>query len=119
MHARCVGHVARAGMLLRSILWVTRHLASLHDFLIVGMQTCGLVLDNPNLDLLWSSLDDDGGGDLDYQELCQKLEGQYKKVLEAEQKHLRFMPRLLASKLEPLMPPNTTRARLGIVLRMS
>lgn len=78
----------------------------------VGLVLCGLEMEEYNLDVLWESLDEDGGGDLDYEELCKKLAQQYNKVLAAEAKHLKNMPRLLSSKLETSMPKKTVRARL-------
>ena len=80
-----------------------------------GLLACGLTLEAESLEVLWGSLDEDGGGDLDYEELCLKLEEQYKKVMKAEARNLKHMPRLLASKLELGMPDRTVRARLDVM----
>jgi hypothetical protein len=48
-----------------------------------------------DLDLIWGFLDDDGGGDLDVEEMCSKLETLHKSIAEHEKKQV--SARLLVS----------------------
>lgn len=41
-----------------------------------------------DLDLMWNFLDDDGGGDLDVEEMCSKLQSLHKNIAEHEKKQV-------------------------------
>lgn len=48
----------------------------------------GLEIGEEDLDLIWGFLDDDGGGDLDVEEMCTKLESLHKNIAEHEKKQV-------------------------------
>lgn len=81
----------------------------------LGLELCGLEVEEEDLDLLWNHLDDDGGGDLDVTEMCSKLEQLYKNIAAHEKKQSSVMPRLVANKIQPLIYGKTFRIRVDVM----
>jgi len=81
----------------------------------LGLELCGLDLVEEDVNLLWDHLDEDGGGDLDVLEMCSKLEELHKKIAEHEKKSANVMPRLLATKVQPLLYEKTYRNRIDVM----
>jgi len=78
----------------------------------LGLELCGVEVDEEELDLIWNHLDDDGGGDLDVEEMCAKLEALHKQVAANEQKQASIMPRLVSNKVQPLIFAKKYRMRV-------
>jgi len=81
----------------------------------LGLELCGLDVSEEDLELLWKHLDDDGGGDLDVEEMCAKLEELHKSIAAHEQKQASIMPRLITSKIQPLLYGGTARKRVDVM----
>ena len=78
----------------------------------LGLELCGVEVDEEELELIWNHLDDDGGGDLDVHEMCAKLEELHKHITANEQKQASVMPRLVANKVQPLIFAKKYRMRV-------
>ena len=81
----------------------------------LGLELCGLELEEEDIDLMWNYLDDDGGGDLDVSEMCQKLDTLHKQVAQHEEKQASKMPRLISNRLKAAIYGETYRMRVDIM----
>ena len=67
-----------------------------------GLQSCGVELEEEQVDLVWEHLDEDKGGSLDYSEVCEKLREKSEEAKRKKERLLSQMPFKISSKVEQL-----------------